>query len=115
MYKLTTVAALAAVLALAAFSGYAGDMDGMQKETANKAAAQVHHGRGVVNKLDLDAGKVNISHDAIKSLQWPAMTMDFKVQDKSILAGVKPGMKVDFELSKFADGYRISRIVPAKK
>lgn len=115
MYKSTTVAALAAVFAFAAFSVYAGDMDGMQKEKVNKADTQAHQGHGTVNKLDLETVKINISHDAIKSLQWPAMTMDFKVQDKSILAGIKPGMKVDFELSKFADGYRISRIVPAKK
>jgi len=115
MYKLTTVAALAAVLALATFSGYAGDMDGMQKETANKAAAQVHHGRGVVNKLDLDAGKVNISHEAIKSLKWQKMTMDFNVQNKSDLAAIKPGMAVDFEIIRQGKSYSISRIVPAKQ
>ena len=115
MYKSTTVVALAAVFVFAAFSGYAGDMDGMQKEKESKAAAQVHKGRGIVNKVDMEAGIINVSHEAIKSLQWPKMTMDFKVQDKSMLAGIKPGMKVDFELSKFADGYRISKIVPAKK
>ena len=43
------------------------------------------------------------------------MTMDFKVQDKAVLAGVKPGMKVEFELAKFTDGYRITKIVPAKE
>jgi len=43
------------------------------------------------------------------------MTMDFNVQDKSALAGIKPGMKVDFEIAKTAEGYRIMRIVPAKE
>ena len=115
MYKSTTVALFAVVFALAAFPGYAEDTDGTQKDIAHKAASQVHQGRGMVNKLNLDAGKVNISHEAIKSLQWPKMTMDFNVQDKSGLAEIKPGMKVDFELVKFADGFRITRIVQAKE
>lgn len=114
MYKFTSVAIFAAVFTFAAFPVYADSTDGTQKDLAHKTASQVHQGRGVVNKVDLDAGKVNISHEAITSLKWPKMTMDFNVQDKSVLAGVKPGMKVDFELAKFADGFRITRIVPAK-
>jgi Cu(I)/Ag(I) efflux system protein CusF len=78
-------------------------------------AAQVHQGRGIINKMDLDAGKVNISHEPIKSLKWPSMTMDFNVADKSALAGVSPGMKVDFELVKTGSGYHITRIVPVKE
>jgi len=111
MYKSITVTALAAVFALAAIPAYA---DYTQKETEQKVAVQVHQGRGMVNKIALDAGKINISHEAISSLKWPQMTMDFKVQDKSVLAGVKPGMAVDFELAKFADGYRITKIAPSK-
>ena len=110
MYKSITVIALAAVFALAVIPAYAEGTDGAQK-----VAAQVHQGQGIVNKMDLDAEKINISHEAIKSLKWPKMTMDFKVQDKAVLAGVKPGMKVEFELAKFTDGYRITKIVPAKE
>lgn len=109
MYKSIAVTALAAVFAFAAIPAYADYTDGTQK-----VAAQVHQGQGIVNKIDLDAGKINISHEAIKSLKWPEMTMDFKVQDKSVLAGIKPGMKVAFELAKFADGYRITRLAPAR-
>jgi len=115
MYKSITVATLSAVFALAAFSGYAGDMDGMHNEKAGKAAAQVHQGRGIVNKVDVEAGIVNISHEAIKSLQWPKMTMDFNVQNKSDLAAIRPGMAVEFELARQGKAYRISRIAPAKK
>jgi len=111
MYKSITVTALAAVFAFAAIPAYA---DYTQKESEQKVAAQVHQGRGIVNKIELDAGKVNISHEAIASLKWPQMTMDFKVQDKSVLAGVKLCMAVDFELAKFADGYRITKIAPSR-
>lgn len=110
MYKSITVTALAAILAFAAIPAYAEVTDGTQK-----VVSQVHQGQGIVNKMDLDAGKVNITHEAIKSLKWPKMTMDFSVEDKSALAGVKPGMKVDFELAKFGSGYRITRIVPVKE
>ncbi|HUX91080.1 MAG TPA: copper-binding protein [Gallionellaceae bacterium] len=115
MYKSSTVVALAAVISLAAFSVYAEGTDGMQKDMGQKTATQVHQGRGIVNKMDLDAGKININHEAIKSLKWPKMTMDFNVQDISALAGIKPGMKVDFELAKFGNGYRITRIEQAKE
>ena len=110
MFKSITVTTLAAVFAFAAIPAYAEVPDGTQK-----VVTQVHQGQGIVNKMDLDAGKVNITHEAIKSLKWPKMTMDFNVKDKSTLAGVKPGMKIDFELAKFGSGYRITRVVPAKE
>ena len=103
MFKLIT---LAAVFAFASIPAFAQVADGTQ---------QAHQGRGVVNKMDADAGKVNINHEPIKSLKWPKMTMDFNVEDKSALAGITPGMKVDFELVKIGSGYRITRIVPAKE
>jgi len=43
------------------------------------------------------------------------MTMDFKVQNKSGLAAIRPGMPVDFDIVQQDKGYRISRIVPVKK
>ena len=48
MYKSITVIALAAVFALTAIPGYAEGTDGAQK-----VAAQVHQGQGIVNKMDL--------------------------------------------------------------
>ena len=115
MYKSATVALFTVIFALAAFSAYAADTEGTQKDIAHKTASQVHQGRGIVNKLNLDAGKVNISHEAIDSLKWPKMTMDFNVQDKSGLAEVKPGMKVDFDLTMQGKGYKITHIAPAKE
>lgn len=82
-----------------------------------KTTAQVHKGQGMVNKLDVQAGIVNLTHGPIKSLGWSGMTMDFKVKDKdkTALDKIKAGMKVDFEVSKEADGmFAITRINPAK-
>lgn len=35
--------------------------------------------------------------------------------DASVLASIKPGMKVEFDLEKTAAGYRINRLAPIKK
>ena len=80
----------------------------------SKAAAQLHKGEGTVQRVDVPAGKVNMAHGPIKSLNWPAMTMDFRVKDKTALAALKPGQRVEFELEKFGGHYVITRIAGAK-
>lgn len=65
-------------------------------------------GTGVVKKIDAKTGSVTIAHDPIKALNWPAMTMPFKVADKALLAKVKVGAKVRFDLS----GQTITAIRP---
>lgn len=78
-------------------------------------AADVASGKGTVNKIDAATATVNISHQAILSIQWPAMTMDFKVADRKLLSGIKAGQAVTFGLAREAKtGYVISHIEPAK-
>jgi Cu(I)/Ag(I) efflux system protein CusF len=52
-------------------------------------------------------GKVTISHDATKSLQWPATTMGFTVRDKALLGNLSVGKKVDFQLIQQGSEYFI--------
>lgn len=75
-------------------------------------AAATHGGSGTVNSIDEKAGKVNISHEPITSLNWPAMTMNFQANDAGILKDLKPGMKVQFDVQKTAAGYRLTKITP---
>lgn len=78
-------------------------------------AADVASGKGTINKVNMDAGTVNISHEAIPAIQWPAMTMDIKAADKKILTGVKAGQTVTFGLTKDPKaGYMISHIEAVK-
>jgi len=82
---------------------------------SNLHAADAANGRGTINKVDNAAGSVNISHEAIPAIKWPAMTMDIKVADKKILSGLKSGQAVTFGLAKDPQaGYVISHIEPAK-
>ena len=79
------------------------------------AQASTHAGHGTVNTVDAAGGKANITHDPIKSLKWPKMTMDFSADDPALLKDLKPGMEVDFELAKKEGGYRIVKIAPASR
>jgi Cu/Ag efflux protein CusF len=79
------------------------------------AEPQNHKGQGTVNRVDANAGKINMTHGPIPSLKWPGMTMDFTVKDKQALAALKAGQKVEFKLSEQSKGqYVITEIVPAK-
>ena len=79
--------------------------------TGTAVAQTTHPATGVVKKVDAAKGTVTLAHDPIKSLKWPAMTMDFRVRDKASLATLKPDQKVEFELIEENKGsYVISRI-----
>jgi len=91
------------------------NMADMKMEAPKTAVGQAHKGKGIVNSVDIKGAKVNLSHDAIPSLNWPRMTMSFKVSDKQDLAKLKPGQHVDFELSEKTPGqYVITKITSAK-
>ena len=63
--------------------------------------------------MDWAHATVTIAHDPIASLNWPAMTMDFRARDPALLQPLKPGQKVDFEIVEESAGeYVIVRIQP---
>ncbi|HZE60193.1 MAG TPA: efflux RND transporter periplasmic adaptor subunit [Burkholderiales bacterium] len=76
-----------------------GDQGSATPEQKPAAAAEAHKGTGKVLSVDAASGRVELEHDAIPSLQWPAMSMGFQAEDKSQLAAIKPGDRVAFELN----------------
>jgi len=75
----------------------------------------MHKGRGKVAAVDVAKGRVELDHEAIPSLKWPPMTMEFVVGDKAALTRLKKGDAIEFELSGEAgkDGdHRVEKIVP---
>ena len=99
----------------AALSGFGhAQHGGAQKPAAGAAAAaQTHRAEGTIASVDASAGTVEIEHGPIATLGWPGMTMEFKAKDKAMLAGIRPGERVEFELSQAAPGeYVVERIVP---
>lgn len=73
---------------------------------------QVHQGRGIVETIDPAAGQVTLEHEAIESLNWPSMVMDFKVREPVQLKGLKEGDQVQFDLVVQGKTYYITRIEP---
>jgi Cu/Ag efflux protein CusF len=52
--------------------------------------------KGVVKKVDLKAKKVTVSHEELKSLEMPAMTMVFRTANDEMLASLKDGQTIEF-------------------
>jgi Cu(I)/Ag(I) efflux system periplasmic protein CusF len=71
------------------------------------------HATGTVNSVDPAQHKINVSHQPIPSLGWPAMTMEFPVAPSVSLNGIKPGSRVNFSLEKGKDGmYQVQSVQP---
>ena len=68
-------------------------------ETSSGAEARAGIiGSGILNSVDAAAGKVNLSHEPIPELNWPAMTMDFALDQGVTLPVVEAGQAVRFRL-----------------
>jgi Cu(I)/Ag(I) efflux system membrane fusion protein len=61
-----------------------------------------HHGEAQIERIGRDA--ITLSHGPIASLQWGAMTMDFKHPEAGLPAGLKTGDRVRFEFTMGTDG-----------
>lgn len=59
--------------------------------------------KGTVKKVDVAAKKVTITHEDLKNLDMPGMTMVFRVKDDAILAKLKEGADIEF-IAERADG-----------
>ena len=68
------------------------------------------HGTGTVNSVDPAQHKVNLSHNPIPEIGWPAMTMEFPVAPSVDLKAIKPGTRVNFTIEQQPGGmYEIQR------
>ena len=63
------------------------------------SAVKRFDGRGVVTKINLERGSVELDHEEIKG-SMPAMIMEFYVTDKRELEILKVGDKVEFVLEE---------------
>ena len=58
---------------------------------------------------------MTLKHGAIPSLKWPAMTMEFKVANPSLLKDLRPGAPVNFEFVQRQPGeWVITSIAPPR-
>lgn len=59
--------------------------------------AATHRTMAVVKSVDTANGKVKLAHEPVKSLNWPAMTMNFSVKDPALFDKLPVGKKVEVE------------------
>lgn len=117
-----------ALILAASFGAHAEDMKGMpmkdmpmkdmpMKEMPMKdmpmgssAQGQTHHATGTVKNVDAAAGTVTFAHGPVKSLNWPAMVMAFKVKDKALLDKLTVGKEVEFDFVKEGPSYIVTTV-----
>ena len=78
------------------------------------AAAQEAMIKGEVTKIDAEQGKLTIKHDPIKKFDMDAMTMIFKAGDPKMIAAVKAGDKVQFNVDKVNGQFTVTKLEKAK-
>lgn len=61
-------------------------------------------GRGTVKAIDAAKGTVTLAHEPMPAMQWPAMTMTFKLRDPKAAENLKPGANVGFDLKHDPEG-----------
>ena len=102
-------------LLLATSAGFAqqkmDDMKGMDTGKKPGASTQATHpAKATVKNVDEKAGTVTLAHDPVASLNWPAMTMKFKVKDKMLLKKLSVDKSVDVQFVKEGDDYVVTSV-----
>ena len=77
------------------------------------AGASGHRAEGSIEEIDAGADTLSVSHGPVATLDWPAMTMEFKAAHAALLHGLKPGDRIAFEFVERAQGeWLITAITP---
>jgi len=92
------------------------DMSDMQNaDSSVNTPAEMDAGKtvsanGVVKVIMTEDRKLNLQHEAITDLGWPAMTMDFALEDGVDINGLSVDDKVLFQLQERDDRYLITSV-----
>lgn len=73
---------------------------------------QTWRGRGRITAVNAAEGLLEMAHEAIPAIDWPAMTMPFDVADPGLLQGLQAGQEVEFDLARQGEGYVVVAIHP---
>jgi Cu(I)/Ag(I) efflux system protein CusF len=93
-----------------------GDMKSMDMKDmspsrmAKDAKTDNHVAKGRVKSVDAKAGTVILDHEPVKSMNWPAMSMTFKVQDKALMDKLAQGKNVSVEFEQRGKDYVITSV-----
>ena len=110
MKKVLLATLVLSVLSATTIVSYAADKMEMAMPTKATASNMAITGKGQVVLISKDKSKVTLKHEPIPAIQWPAMTMEFKVKSSPVLAKTKVGDKVSFTLAPDGKDYMVSSI-----
>lgn len=110
MKQVLLVTFVLSVLSATTIVSYAADKMEMAMPTKATASYTAITGKGQVVLIRKDKSKVTLKHEPIPAIQWPAMTMEFKVKSSAVLAKTKVGDKVSFTLAPDGKDYMITSI-----
>ncbi len=82
----------------------------MNMEQTSAKAEIARSVRGIIQAVKADEKKLNMQHDPIPELGWPAMTMDINVADDIDLSHFKSDDKVVFDIEKMGEDFVITSI-----
>jgi Cu(I)/Ag(I) efflux system protein CusF len=91
---------LLAALSVIALAAGAAAVQAQPQPSAAERAPRAARGTGVVVGVDPKQATVTLKHEPIPALGWPSMTMDFRANPPSLLAGLKVGEKIDFDTNE---------------
>lgn len=71
---------------------------------------QIYQATGVVTAVNNKSGEVSIDHEDIPGFM-SAMKMTFPVRDRSLIEGLNPGDKIEFELERRSSDLTVTKII----
>ena len=107
---------IATVLAFGAGVAVAADMKDMEMKDMSPTRMSRddkttrHVAKGTVKSGNASGGSVTLAHDPVKSLNWPAMTMAFKVRDKVLFDKLAAGKTVEVQFEQRGKDYVITGV-----
>jgi Cu(I)/Ag(I) efflux system periplasmic protein CusF len=114
MYTLKKMTAIVVLATVSSVVGVAAAHNHGKTEQAKSAAAEdAEMTNAEIRKIDKDAKKITLKHEAIKSLDMPGMTMVFQVKDATLLDKAQVGEKVKVKIIQEGKAYVVTEIQAA--
>lgn len=82
------------------------EMDAMESSGPAAVAGPIRS-TGTVTAIDAAAGTISLDHAPIAAINWPAMSMQFRAEDPTMLQGIAVGDQVTFELKSESESSTI--------
>jgi len=93
----------------ASLSGVLARLENKQPASNEVSAPHMlHEATGKVESIT--AGKIVVSHGPVATLNWPAMTMGFKLERADLAATIKAGDQVKLRFGQVGDDYVVSQV-----